>query len=83
MTTCVHLCIVAPFLDGYDNGHQFTLMGGIIGGCTGQFLAVVCHRLQALASILLYNTPNAPLGCISANHKVTPQIRHEQHRCSA
>ena len=75
--------IMVPIFDDNDNGHQFTLMGGVIGGCTSQFLAVVCHRLQPLASILLYNTPNAPLGCISINHKVTPQVRHEQHRCSA
>ena len=75
--------IMAPFLNGDDNGHQFMFMGGVIGGCTGQFLAVVRHWLQSLTGILLYNTPNAPLGCISVNHKGTPQVRHEQHRCSA
>ena len=74
--------IMAPFLNGDDNGHQFTFMGGVIGGCTGQFLAVVRHCLQSLASILLYSTPNAPLGCICVDYKVTPQVRHEQHRCS-
>ena len=26
--------IMAPFLDDDNNGHQFTLMGGVIGGCT-------------------------------------------------
>ena len=66
-----------PFLDGNDNGYQFTLMGGVIGGCTSQFLAIVCHWLQPLARVLLYNTPNAPLGCISVDNKVTPQVRHE------
>ena len=75
--------IMAPFLNGDNNGHQFTFMGGVIGGCTGQFLAVVSHRLQPLASILLYNTPNAPLGGISVDHKGTPQVKHEQHRCCA
>ena len=54
--------IMAPFLDGNDNGHQFTLIGGVIGGCTGQFLAIVRYRLQPLARILLYNSPNATLG---------------------
>ena len=82
-TCALAVNIMAPFLNGNNNGHQFTFMGGVIGGCTGQFLAVVRHRLQSLASILLYNTPNAPLGCISVNYKVTPQVRHEQHRCSA
>ena len=82
-TCALAVNIMAPFLDGNDNGHQFTLMGGIIGGCTSQFLAVVCHLLQPLAHILLCNTPNAPLGCISVNDKVTPQVGHEQYRCRA
>ena len=76
-TCALAVNIMVPFLNGDDNGQQFTFMGGVIGGCTGQFLAVVCHRLQPLASILLYNTPNAPLGCISVDYKVTPQVRHE------
>ena len=76
-TCALAVNIMAPFLDGNDNGHQFKLMGGIIRGCTSQFLAIVCHRLQPLASVLLYNTPNAPLGCISVDNKVTPQVRHE------
>ena len=82
-TCALAINIMAPFLNGDNNGHQFTFMGGVVGGCTGQFLAVVRHQLQSLASILLYNTPNAPLECISVNDKVTPQVRHEQHRCSA
>ena len=45
--------IMVPFLDGDDNGHQLTLMGGVISGCTGQFLAIVCHWLHLLACILL------------------------------
>ena len=82
-TCALAVNVMAPFLNGDNNGHQFTFMGGVIGGCTGQFLAALCHRLQSLASILLYNTPNASLRCISVNYKVTPQVRHEQHRCSA
>ena len=61
-TCALAINIVAPFLDGDDNGHQLTLMGGVIGGYTGQFLAIIGHRLQPLACILLYNTPNATLG---------------------
>ena len=75
--------IMVPLLDGDDNGHQFTLMSGVIGRCTSQLLTVVYHWLQTLAHILLYNSPNATLGCICVNNKVTPQVRHEQHRCSA
>ena len=82
-TCALAVNIMAPFLDGNTNGHQFTLMGGVIGGCTGQFLATVCHWLQPLASVLLHNTPNASLACISVNYKVTSQVTHEQHRCSA
>ena len=82
-TCALAVKVMAPFLNGNDNGQQFTFMGGVIGVCTGQFLAVVCHQLQPLACILLYNTPNARLGCISVDDKVTPQVRHEQHRCSA
>ena len=82
-TCALAINIMAPFLDGNNNGHQFTLMSEVIGGCTSQFLAIVCHQLQPLASVLLYNTPNAPLGCISVDYKVTPQVRHEQHRYSA
>ena len=76
-TCALAVNIVVPFFDGNNNGHQLTLMGGVVCRCTGQFLAIVCHRLQPLACILLYNTLNTALGCISINHKVTPQVRQE------
>ena len=71
-TCALAIKTMALFLYGNNNGHQFMLMSGIVGRCTSQFLAVARNWLQLLAHILLYNSTNAVLGCISVSDKVTP-----------
>ena len=81
-TRALAVDVVAPFLDGNNDGHKLPLVRGVIGRCTSQLLAIVGHGLQATPSLLQDHTTNAASRCISFNDKCTSQVGHKQYRSS-
>ena len=75
--------ISTPFLDCNDAGKQFAFMRCVVALCTGKFLTVVGHWLQAITRVLLQHPAYAAFGCVGVDDKIAAKVRDQQHRCRA
>ena len=84
---CTHLCanaiyLMLPLFECNNNGHELTVLHGVVLLNASEFLAKISYSLQTTTLILLYRATNAICRSISVYGEVRTHVRDDQNRSS-